>query len=446
MRRIIIKEARPGMRAARAVADPGHPDAPCVPSGDILTMAQIIQMHELGTYDLWINDPGLEFFDDVCSSQPTTAQLRLAEALRDSFLRLSAHISRTVFRRYEIILAELIHSLTRSAPSVPCFVALTEDPALLAHSCDTCAVASLLGLQLETYLIDQRRRLSCRQARDILNLALGALFHDIGELMLPAHQRESKLDFSASNDPTGDAFGEAWKQHTDEGFAAVQGRLDPSAAVVVQHHHQHFDGSGFGIRASGQSVAERAARPGARPHKDKYTGAKTGGAAVAAPPKAPMGQSGTSIHVYTRIATMADIFCHLLYAGDARIPQPVIKTLFALQQAPLRKWFDPIVLQALLALVPPFSEGTVVMLNDRQQAVVTKLDPNFPCCPQVRMLGSREQIAELQLEGVARGGISMATSAEVRLADSPGVEIAAADGADVSEFLYGPRPGRTLAA
>src|SRR5439155_1165924 len=161
---------------------------------------QIIQMHELGTYDLWINDPGLEFFDDVCSSQPTNPQLRLAEALRDSFLRLSAHISRTVFRRYEIVLAELVHALTRSAPSVPYF--------------------------------------------------------------------------SAHDDINGNALGDEWKQHTAEGFAAVQGRLDPSAAVVIQHHHQHFDGSGFGARAYGQIAPEKEIRPSAKPQGNKYAGTR----------------------------------------------------------------------------------------------------------------------------------------------------------------------------
>src|SRR4051794_12784281 len=109
MRRIIVKEVRPGMCVARAAADPrrleGPPD-PGVPTRDVLTMAQIVPMPEVGVYHQWVIDPGLEFFDEVCASQPTTAQLRLAEGLRDAFLKLTASIPISVFRRYEIVLSE----------------------------------------------------------------------------------------------------------------------------------------------------------------------------------------------------------------------------------------------------------------------------------------------------------------------------------------------------
>src|SRR6185312_7067545 len=138
---------------------------------------------------------------------------------------------------------------------------------------------------------------------------------------------------------------------------------------------------------------------------------------------------GAAIHVYTRIATMADVFCQHVSMGGSRVP--VIKTLFQLQQAPMRKWFDPVVLQALLALLPPFTEGMVVTLNDRRHAVVTKVDAAAPCCPQVKVLGGAPPMGDLQIEG-APGEV-------LNLANCPGTEITAVDGSEVGECLYGAR-------
>lgn len=398
MRRIIVKEARPGMIAARSVPHPLERGKVLLTAGDLLSTSSLIQLHQMGIYDLWVNDPGLEFFDQLCSSQPTRPQQRLAEALQESFMRLSQTVARPVFKRFDVVLEDVAHSLISMAPAIPCFAALTEDDALLAHSCDVAALATLLGLQLDGYLVEQRKRLNGRQARDVVNLALGCLFHDVGELLLPAMQRESRRAMSPLEEPGG----EDWKQHADEGFTIVRGRLDPSAAVVVQHHHEHFDGTGF------------AGRPGDGP---------------------PRLQNGAGIHVYARIAMAADVFCQILFAGmgegGGRMIQPMVKALWKVQQMPVRQWFDPIVHQGLLGLLPPFVEGMVVTLSDQQPAVVTRVDPSMPCYPAVRIIG---------------GHAGEDAGENVDLAEQDELHVAAVEGSDIGTFLYGIRKGRPLVA
>ncbi len=399
MRRIIIKEARPGMVAARTLAavTPKGETAVIAGTGEPLTIAHLARCHEAGLYDLWVTDPGLEFFDELCS-QPTAAQVRLADALRDSFLRLSGCVCRSLLTRYDLVLEEVLRELLRTAPAVPCFKALTEDEALLAHACDVTAVSILLGVQLEGYLVEQRRRLHCKQARDVVNLALGALYHDVGELLLPPQQRESRRSFLETD---------AWKQHTEEGYALVRGRIDPSAAGIVLHHHQRFDGTGFaGLPAGAAQFAD----PGHRVLK------------------------GEAIHVYARIVMAADVFCQTLFAG-ARLPQPMVKTLWQIQQMPARLAFDPTVLQCLLGMFVPFVEGTVVALNDQRQALVTHVEGPCPCYPEVYIL---------------RGEASEASEASgatiIPLAERGDLRIAAVDGAVVEPYLYGARRTAPLAA
>jgi hypothetical protein len=394
MRRITIKEVRPGMMAVRSVAEvlPSGEKRPIAKAGDVLTMEQLLRCHDAGLYDLWVTDPGLEFLDELCT-QPTREQLRLAECLRDTFLRLSYGVPRTLIKRHATTLEEVLHTLVRGATAVPCFRGFAEDEALLAHSCEVAAASILLGLQLETYLVEQRKRLNGRQAGSVANLALGALLHDVGELMLPAAQRESRVAHPDTED---------WKQHTQEGYAIVHGRIDPSAAGIVLQHHQRFDGSGFaGLPAVEGKLTESVHRA----------------------------LIGSAIHVYARIVMAADVFCQTLFAG-ARLPQPMVKALWQIQQVPLRQAYDPVVHGGLMKIFAPFVEGMVVMLSDGRQAVVTEIAGG--CYPTVRVVGDM---------GEESGGDRI-----VKLTEREDLWIHAVDGVEVEKYLYGVRKAASAAA
>jgi hypothetical protein len=125
----------------------------------------------------------------------------------------------------------------------------------------------------------------------------------------------------------------------------------------------------------------------------------------------------------------ADEFCRVLFAG-ARLPQPLVKALWQLQQMPVTQAFDPVVLGSLLGLFVPFAEGMVVMLNDSRQALVVGTDGGSACQPKVRVLRSEA--------GEAVETIDLARSEEVR--------IEVVDGTVVEGYLYGGRVVAPLAA
>ncbi len=398
MRRIIIKEARTGMRAARAIAHPRDPAQVVVASGAELTGQQIIMLHEIGLYDLWIEEPEMNYFDALSASQLTVPQQRLCEALLRAFRSFAAasgggagvDAQKLLLRRNSVVLEEMMHTLVAGAALVPSLAAMaTQHEELLTHSANVCVLATLLGLQLEGYLIEQRPRLNCRQARDVLNLAMGCIFHDVGELVMPVKQRESQADLAFLP-----AAGDEWKQHTHQGYGAVRPFLDPSAATTVLHHHQHFDGSGFACTDSRE-----------------------------------IQQRGEGIHIFSRIAMAADVFQHLLCSTDAGVPHPTVRALWEIQQEPVRNWFDPTVLEALLAIVPAFVPGMVVTLNDRRQAIVTRVSPDAACYPEVQVL--REEATGTAGE-------------KINLAESDDLAIAEVGGANVERYLFGAK--RQLAA
>jgi len=398
MRRIIIREARPGMQVARQVPHPRDASQILLATNALLKVDDIIRLHELGVYDLWVDDADLgqlEQLQRAANADP--AQQRIVNALIRTFQNLPLLgiqlNSDLLLKRNRFTIDDTMTQLVQTASAFPCAKGIVQAEELLQHSADVAVLATLLGLQLENYLIDQRRRLNCRQAKDVLNLALGAFLHDVGETLLPPQQRESKSSLATDADAPSD-----WKQHTHLGYMAVRKHLDPSGAAVVLHHHQHFDGSGFAC------VEEK-----------------------------ELQQTGSSIHVFARISSVADMFHHLLTAPEAGVPRTIVQVLWQLQQATMRGWFDTTVLSALLAMVRPFAPGMVVMLNDRRQAVVTRINEQAPCYPEVQVLRDEEEPASTPAER-----IDLSQCTEMRILE--------VGGEDITTYLYGVRQAQPLAA
>jgi HD-GYP domain-containing protein (c-di-GMP phosphodiesterase class II) len=199
----------------------------------------------------------------------------------------------------------------------------------------------LMGLKLEGYLVRERRHVNPARAKEVTNLGLGAMLHDIGVTALEPEVRQSY-------EQTGDETDPAWREHTAIGYRMVRGRMDPSAATVVLNHHQRYDGSGY-TGADFPVLAEH------------------------------------SIHVFARIVAVADQFDR--FRNPVGLPdQPTVWVLGAMTSEPLREQFDPQVLQALLTVVPPYPPGSIVRLSDGRHAVCIDHNPTEPCRPVVQII------------------------------------------------------------
>jgi hypothetical protein len=128
----------------------------------------------------------------------------------------------------------------------------------------------------------------------------------------------------------------------------IQGKVNATVSSTVLHHHQHFDGSGFA--GAGFPIMR---------HK--------------------------RIHVFARIVTAADQFDRLRFP-PGRPGMPTVWALRCMLEAPLIYRYDPQVLDALLAVVPPYAPGSIVTLNDGRHAVVIDHHPMRPCRPIVQLI------------------------------------------------------------
>lgn len=386
-----------GMVLAAPVANPKQPEYDLLKAGFELNSPMIDRLRELGVRTLWIAYPSLDFLDAAVSPKITEDQQRVYQSLKKSFAGGQRRVvARIDFHEYRRTLAALISSIgSQHADILMVDPLLAESGDILLHCSNVCYIAVMMGVRLGHYLVQQRVRVDPRHARDVMNLGLGALLHDVGKMRVPAELREYEPEPGAE-------VPIEWQRHVAHGFDMIRGKVEPSAAQAALHHHQRWDGEGFPILDSlGRPLA------------------------------------GERIHVFSRIVTMADQYERQLQRAHAQ-NLPPIAAMKSLRGPAFRGVFDPIVFQTFSDLVPPFPIGSMVGLSDGGHAVVLIHNADDPCRPSVRRLPDPAALA--------RGAVEPGGGEDVDLAERSDLFIVAADGVDVEPFLFDRNEGIAASA
>lgn len=349
MLRAPIQRAVPGMTLALPLRHPGRPERVLLKAGFVLDEATIEKLRTLGTPEVWVRFPGVDFIARHINPEVLRLQAELTRSMSTAIETLGqASGSPIRYADFEHTMRRMLHELT-SSPQTGILMGdiCCEDSVVLQHSMNVAILSLMMGLRLDGYLVRERRRLSPQKARDVVNLGLGALFHDIGLLRIDPDAFE-EWKRSGVESPE-------WRRHAVLGYRQVRGHLDPTASVVALHHHQAFDGSGF-------------------PKRRDPSGAL---ASVA----------GARIHIFARIAAAADTFDRLRHPVTGGAAQPRVRALRAMLDHSIRRRLDPMVFKALLAVAPPYPPGMLVGLNTGEKAAVAGWRPTEPCRPSVRVIG-----------------------------------------------------------
>jgi HD-GYP domain-containing protein (c-di-GMP phosphodiesterase class II) len=355
MLRVTLAQARPGMKLALPLHHPRHHDVVLLRAGVMLDSYSVPRLAELFVPEVWIAHPGTEdlvrFVDPrILASYrelTTTVGMAIDTAMVQSTVQLE-------FGDYKRAVMSVLARLMENPQAALMVSDLVGGDRPFVRHCGNVSVLSLLmGLKLEFYLVRERPKLSPTLARDLSGLGVGAMLHDIGMTRLDP-------DTLARWNATRDETDEPWREHVRLGFEMVKGELDPSAAAVVLHHHQRFDGSGFPCRGEGE---------------------------------AQVCLKGSNIHIFARIAACADLYDRLRHpasapgaSDQATPPIPAVRALRLMRQAPYTHWIDPVVFLALLAVAPPYPPGTLVTLSDGRRGAVVDWSPLDPCRPTVKVL------------------------------------------------------------
>lgn len=349
MLRVDLRKARPGMTLALPVMNPKLPGHELLKAGYELTPSIIEKLEDVSIRTLWVDFPSLDFLDKFIDPAAMEKQTHVISQIRNTFESMQGESSPKLdYDGYTRTIADLVESVMCN-PDAAIFVGdlcqQDDSQAMMRHSAAVTYLSLLIGLKLEGYLIRQRRHVPIDRAKEVTNLGVGAMLHDLGVTMLP-HEVVERFE------ETGDESDPAWREHTALGYRTVRGKIDPTAAVVLLHHHQRYDGKGY----TGQDF--------------------------------PI-QQGESIHIFPRIVAVADMFTRLRHPPGKR-ERPAVAALSAMLSPTLRERFDPQILCGLIEVTPPYPPGAYVRLSNGGHAIVIDHNLADPCRPLVKMILGEE--------------------------------------------------------
>ncbi|HEY8350897.1 MAG TPA: HD-GYP domain-containing protein [Clostridia bacterium] len=203
----------------------------------------------------------------------------------------------------------------------------TVDDYTFKHSVSVCILSIITGIGLG---------FDTAQLRE---LGLGAILHDIGKLCIPREilKKPSQL--------TVEEFEEI-KKHTILGYELLKksGQLNLVSSYIALGHHERYDGSGYPYRLKSEEI-----------------------------------------QIYARIVAVADVYDALtsdrVYRKKLK-PHEVYEYITSMGL----HHFDPVVVENFVRFVTVYPEGSGVLLNTRERAIVVKHNRKMPTRPLVRVV------------------------------------------------------------
>ena len=357
MIRVPIEELRPGMVLAAPIPNTIHAKLPLLSAGFAVQSATIAKLAHHGVNYVWIRHPGFEFLDERLMEALPPSRIRLFHTVKTSFSGIASQSKGSFdLTEYQTVVGEAIEDLVANGANAVWAERLLAGPEeLFAHSANVTYLSLILGLSLKSYIREQRRYVSEEEADDLTNLGVGAMLHDLGKLGFDASLRSTHLCEEPRDEPT-------YRQHPERGYQALKGKIEATAATVVLHHHQSFDGEGF--PAPKKRHRERHVEP----------------------------VKGRRIHIFSRIVAVANMLDALMSVGRRR-GEPTVAALSRIQADPFAPMFDPVVLRAALECIPPFPLGSRVTLSNERSVVVIDMNEGRPCEPIVQIVRPEDEAA-----------------------------------------------------
>lgn len=205
-----------------------------------------------------------------------------------------------------------------------------EDEYTYAHSVSVCSLSVLTAI---------KRGYSPDKAKD---LAIGALLHDLGKVLIPDHILNKEEPLSLQEE-------DILKQHVIHGYEAVKEEnwLSAISKVVILTHHERNDGSGY-----------------------------------------PFGWTGDKIHDSAKIVAVCDVFDTMTNKktskGTYKIYE-VIEYLTAMKGI----LFDADIVNTFTHYIAVYPSGTGVITNNGDLCIVMKQNKGLPTRPIIKALRNK---------------------------------------------------------
>ena len=322
----MLSQVQPGMIIAKSVFNASG-EALLV-RGTILTEHYIKRMRELEIYAVYIEHSLNENVDTPEILREETRRTAISK-VEKIFSKMRSGLQVNCEEIQETAKSIVNEVLNNKYSMVHLTDIRTADAYTFGHSVNVCTLSVMIGAALGS--MDKER---------LDKLAMGALLHDIGKVMVPKEilNKPGKLT---------DSEWKTMQQHSLYGFEIL--RKDRNLSIFSDHvafqHHERFDCSGY-----------------------------------------PRGLASSQIHEFARITAIADVYDALTseraYNNTALLPHQA----YSILQAGSGTHFDKSILQAFLERIAVYPVGCMVQLNNGDIGIVVNVRPKQAMHPTIRLL------------------------------------------------------------
>lgn len=320
----MIENVQEGMQVARTIY--GNNGEVLLAAGMKLTSRYIQRLKELGIEALYIktDDIGKVEINDVISEKTRLEAVKLTQEVIKS-IKFNHQLN---VEKINQVVCNIIDELLTDKNLLVSFIEIRAlNDHILNHSVNVAILSLITGIAMN-YEYDKLK-----------NLAIGALFHDIGKVQLPEnmlHKRE----------PLTEEEEKLWNTHPLIGFDILRklDYLNLACAHTAFQHHEKYDGTGF-------------------PRKLK----------------------GEEIHEFARIVSICDMYDRMT---TNRFGHPPLQPFQAIELLVANggKFFDPNIVKKFLSNIAIFPVGTSVLLNNGEKGIVVQAQKEYPTRPIIRVL------------------------------------------------------------
>lgn len=332
MQRLALALVQPGMVLARDVYD--QEGTIMVSAGTALTERLISRLGHREILSVFVRNPRIEL-------PPISPAVQ--EATRNRARLMVEHAFNVIRRAEQFSMSEeeqqTVHSVVETA---------TQDPRALIHMAHIDRNSrDIMTHSVNVSLLSTATALSMgiKSADPLHELALAALLHDIGLLMIPQDLIARRTGLSSEE-------AAIYREHTNWGYAILEqaANLPPSIAQVALEHHENADGTGY-----------------------------------------PGQLTGNSLHPFSRIVSAVNAYENLCAGGsDSKGSQANLAYEAIMAGAGTR--FDLKVAKALLSRLPMYPTGSVVKLTNGFVGLVVSASQDMPHRPKIKILATADEI------------------------------------------------------
>jgi len=311
-------------------------------AGMTLDAKKLVRAEQIGFKSLYINDAfSTNTIDDVIDSQTRLKSIMQVKESYDAFEDYSDASGKANVNPWK--LSEMRYEYLSGVKSTAGGIV----EALLNRKNITISIQDVK--QMEEYLYQHTVNVAVLSVllgmdqglpeEDLENLAIGALFHDIGYNFI------SKSILSKPG-PLTNKETEEIRTHTTEGYQHLKDDVDINSHIrmIVLQHHEWMNGSGY-----------------------------------------PHGLTSTNIHPLSKIVAIADVYDALTSDRPYRQALPPNEAIeFLLGHA--NQQLDEELVKRFIKLIIPYPVGTLVKLSNGEIGVVDRLYENFPLRPVVKVI------------------------------------------------------------